>query len=79
MLPGAAVARNGDIFIDTRSDVMKIHDADRAHLLGHGIAEPVEVPTFRLDTSRHPQDLPAWEGWGSAPGSGGVDSGRGLS
>lgn len=62
MLPDASVTRIGDIFIDTRSDVVKIHDADRAYLLGKGIAEPVEVPTFQLDTSRHPQDLLAWEG-----------------
>ena len=62
MLPGGSVTRIGDIFIDTRSEVVKIHDVNRAYLLGEGVAEPVEVPTFQLDTSRHPQDLLRWEG-----------------
>lgn len=62
MLPPDSVTRIGDIFIDTRGDVVKIHDANWAYLLGEGVAEPVEVPTFQLDTSRHPKDLLPWEG-----------------
>lgn len=61
MLPDNSVTKIGDIFIDTRSDVVKIHDVNSAYLLGEGIAEPVEVPTFQLDTSRHPKDLIPWE------------------
>ncbi|QGU04483.1 LppP/LprE family lipoprotein [Corynebacterium comes] len=62
MLPDASVTRIGDIIIDTRSDVVKIHDANRAYLLGEGIAETLGVPTLQLDTSRYPQDLIPWEG-----------------
>ncbi|WP_164546357.1 LppP/LprE family lipoprotein [Corynebacterium hylobatis] len=62
MLPADSVTRIGDIFIDTRSEVVKIHDVNLAYLLGNGVAEPVEVPTFQLDTSRHPRDLAPWEG-----------------
>lgn len=62
MLPEASVTRIGNIFIDTRSDVVMIYDVDRAYLIGEGIAEPVEAPSFQLDTSRHPRDLVAWEG-----------------
>jgi hypothetical protein len=62
MLPADSVTRIGDLFIDTRSEVVKIHDVNLAYLLGTGVAEPVEVPTFQLDTSRHPRDLAPWEG-----------------
>lgn len=62
MLPDNSVTRIADIFIDTRSDVVKIHDVNLAYLLGTGVAEPVEVPSFQLDTSRHPRDLAPWEG-----------------
>lgn len=61
MLPDDSVTRIADIFIDTRSEVVKIHDANLAYLLGVGVAEPVEVPSFQLDTSRHPTDLAPWE------------------
>lgn len=62
MLPDNSVTRIADIFIDTRSDVLKIHDVNLAYLLGNDVAEPVEVPSFQLDTSRHPRDLAPWEG-----------------
>ena len=39
-----------------------IHDLNLTYLLGNGSAEPVEVPSFQLDASRHPTGLAPWEG-----------------
>lgn len=62
LLRSGSVTRIADMFIDTRSEVVKIHTVDWAFLLGVGVAEPVEVPSFQLDLSRHPVGLEPWTG-----------------
>ncbi|MGP6174021.1 LppP/LprE family lipoprotein [Corynebacterium sp. A21] len=62
LLPDESTTRVGNFFIQTYGDVIIIHDVNWAYRLGVGIAEPVEVPSFQLDISRHPQDLLPWEG-----------------
>lgn len=60
LLPAEATIQVGDFFIRTYGGAIIIHDVNWAYRLGEGIAEPVEVPSFQTDISRHPQNLIPW-------------------